>query len=410
MRSIRCLVFINDSLGELDWIAPFINRAAKESYSFLIYLNLPGKSLVEKQNIYAQYFDDHHQIMLLNSKVEVPKVLATLDRFINSFLRRLSGKNYNLFLLFRFLADFLRKSLGRLMQIFYVAPDYDILMRDYNLKDSFALATLSTPKKDVKTCVFPHSTAIQSNGKNTQKLPPKMIRVDLFLENTSLSTQFSRAYKSVFVACGSPQIEEFIKDEKSLSDFEGDSILFITRNCDPSFFGFSYEAAGKVFEDALTFAKDNNIHVYVKHHPRDSRLDFWRSIQSDYANVTEVMTSLNGFNNRISFAFCFYTSACLLLTSRGVPVFDVSPYVGDVKHLPFHYLNDCGDITHELVDYGMCGRVKHLQDFFDQRCPSYLEDAASVQFQALTNYFPLNSYAIIDASLNQVVNNIPVES
>ena len=405
---IICLVFINDSLGELDWIAPFVNRAAKENYSFLIYLNLPGKSVIEKQDIYSQYFADHDQIILLNSDVEIPSWLATLDRYLNSILRRISGKSYMLFLMLRFFTDLLRKLLGGLMRLFYVVPGYDILMRDYNLKDSFALAALSHSGEVVKTCIFPHSTAIQSNKQDTAKRPPKMVNADLFLENTSLSTQFSESYSSVFVACGSPQIEEFVKGEKSLADFEGNSILFITRNCDPRFFGFSYESAGVVFKDALTWANNNNIHVFVKHHPRDSRLDYWRSIQSEFDNVTEVMTSLNSFSDPISFAFCFYTSACLLLTSRGVPVFDVSPYAGDVKNLPFHYLDDDGDIIHELIEYRMCGRVRMLEDFFDRQCPSYLQEAAVDQLQALLTNFPIDTYAIIDASLKRVINNRPV--
>jgi hypothetical protein len=95
----------------------------------------------------------------------------------------------------------------------------------------------------------------------------------------------------------------------------------------------------------------------------------------------------------------------LLLTSRGVPVFDVSPYAGDVKNLPFHYLDNDGDIIHELIEYGMCGRVKILEDFFDRQCPSYFQEVAADQLQALLANFPLDSYAIIDASLNQVINN-----
>jgi len=405
LRTIKCLVFINDSLGELDWIAPFVNRASKENYNFLIYLNLPGKSALEKQDIYSQYFNDHNRIVFINSSVEIPSWLATVDRYLNSILRRISGKSYALFLMLRSLTDFLRKVVGRAMRFFYVIPNYDILMRDYNLKDSFALAVLSHSGEMSAICIFPHSTAIQSNKQNTAKRPPKRIKADLFLENTNLSTQFSESYSSVFVACGSPQIEEFIKDGKSLADFEVNSILFITRNCDPRFFGFSYERAGVVFKDALTWANNNNIHVFIKHHPRDSRLDYWRSIQSEFDNVTEVMTSLNSFSHPISFAFCFYTSACLLLTSRGVPVFDVSPYAGDVKNLPFHYLDNDGDITHELIEYGMCGRVKILEDFFDRQCPGYFQEVAADQLQALLAHFPLDSYAIIDASLSKIINN-----
>jgi hypothetical protein len=404
-KQIKILIYINDSLGELDWIAPFINLSNGDDYEYLVYFNLPGKSFCQKKLIYTEYFGQGTQTSFLNEAFEIPGYLGTLDQYLNSILRRVSGKSFTLFQLFRTCADALRKLVSKLVSHNYKVPRYDILMRDYNLKDSFALAILTNNKKNIKTCIFPHSTAIQSNTKNTKKNLPKIVDAQLFLENTNLSNQFSDTYNSIFVACGSPQIEEFIKKEERLLDLGSKSILFITRNCDPRFFGITYDDAGKVFEESLLWAKGSNINVFVKHHPRDARLDFWRNIQSKFDNVTEVTKSLNSFTNPIAFAFCLYTSACLLFTARGVPVFDVSPYKGDVSKLPFHYLNGLGEITHELIEYGMCGRIVRLVDFFDGMNDAYLGEVASNQLDALLTHFPLNSYSIIDVALKKIAYN-----
>ena len=34
-NKLKIFVFINDSLGELDWIAPFMKRAASNDYFFI---------------------------------------------------------------------------------------------------------------------------------------------------------------------------------------------------------------------------------------------------------------------------------------------------------------------------------------------------------------------------------------
>ena len=78
-------------------------------------------------------------------------------------------------------------------------------------------------------------------------------------------------------------------------------MLFLTRNCDPTLFGITYEDCGEIFENTLKWARNNNVHVYVKHHPRDNKINYWRDIQS-LENVTEYKETLNNFKN-ISFAF-----------------------------------------------------------------------------------------------------------
>ena len=402
---IKSLVFINDSLGELDWISPFINKTSEKDYHFYIFLNLPGKDDFEKKRIFDQYFNKSSHIEYINNNIRIPKQLILLDRYINSLLRRAGAISFSILRFLRFLADKLRFLVSQLIFQKNNLCRFDIVFRDYNLKDSFALSYLMQANIDAKVCIFPHSTAIQSNNKNTKKNPPKKIKAHLFLENTDLSTHFSKSYKEIFLSSGSPQIETYVSNEDVLFDLNSKSILFITRNCDPRFFGLTYENAGKVFEDTLIWAKENNFKVYVKHHPRDSRLDFWRSIQKSYKNVYEIKKSLNNFIIPIEFSFCFYTSACLLLTARKVPVFDVSPYCGDVKKLPFHYHDSFGNITHELVEQKMCGQLSDLSDFLNNYNKNYLVEASKEQFEALIKNFPQNSFEIIDKSLKELFIN-----
>ena len=70
---IKSLVFINDSLGELDWISPFINKTSEEDYHFYIFLNLPGKDDFEKKKIFDQYFNKSSHIEYINNNIRIPR-------------------------------------------------------------------------------------------------------------------------------------------------------------------------------------------------------------------------------------------------------------------------------------------------------------------------------------------------
>jgi hypothetical protein len=402
MNNPTILVFINDSLGELDWIQPFILWGAQNGYTFHVYFNLPGKDESERLNIFEDYFKNSSNIYLLNKKLRLPRLLSMADRYTNSILRRISGLNYRFFKILRFFVDVLRGVVGLLLGLMYKPPKVDCIFRDYNLKDSFALSILRSRNRNAKIIIFPHSTAIQSNSKNTPKNTPKKIKVDLFLENTILSTQFSSPFKETFVAVGSPSFDS-LENSKPIASYKKKSFLFITRNCDERYFGINYQDSGEVFEKALSWAKVNGYTVYVKHHPRDLRLEFWRNIQKKFDNVVEVTKTLNHFSEKIAFALCLYTSAGLLFTIRGVPVFDVSPYKGNVEKLPFHSFDKNGNIVHELIDYGFYGQVNNLEKFFSTISIEYLEKSANSQLSVLKKYFPAHSCQKIDEAVKSIL-------
>ena len=397
------LIFINDSLGELDWIQPFLSSYS-EKYNFFVYLNLPGKSKVTKKEIFNTYFENDKNIVHLDAELYFPDLFLRMDSIINSILRRISLIHLPIFNIFRRMADVTRYLTGLIIANFITLPRFDVIFRDYNLKDSFFLSTAISKNKKAKICVFPHSTAIESNTERTPKTKPKKIKADLFFENTELSNQFSDVYKDIFVAVGSPSIELASKSEKKIANYSSKSFLFMTRNCDPKTFGINYEDSGQVFLEALNWAKNNGFKVYVKHHPRDNKLSYWRSLQSKFSNIEEVAHTLNNFDKEIAFTLCFYTSVGLLLSVKSVPVFDLSPYKGNPKDLPFHFENKDFKITHELVEYGMYDQFSNFKDFTNSLSHDFLKFSAKKHKENLRKYFPKDTNSRIHKSILSLFN------
>lgn len=401
MTKKTVLVFINDSLGELDWIQPFIVEYQNQ-YSFFVYLNLPRKTREEKKKIFENFFKQNSTVIHLDGSLEFPLFLSWLDANLNSVLRRLGFLYFPLFLVLRRLIDYFRKLVGRFMSLIIKAPTFDIIFRDYNLNDSFFLSTMYASNPGSKICIFPHSTAIESNSYRTPKNRPKRIQADIFFENTDLSTQFSKPYKDIFIAVGSPSIEQSAKSSVNIANYSSKSFLFITRNCDPRFFGINYEDCGKVFYETLLWAKENDYKVYIKHHPRDNLLSFWQSIQAEFDNIEEVKYTLNNFDSEIAFGLCFYTSVGLLLTGRSIPIFDISPYKGDPSTLPFHFKNEEFSITHELVEYGMYDQFETIEQFIENVSVNFLKERGAAQRANLSKYFPTDSNRLINKSLSEL--------
>lgn len=403
MTKKTVLVFINDSLGELDWIQPFILESQNQ-YSFSVYLNLPGKTREEKKKIFDNFFKQNSAVIHLDGSLEFPLFLSWLDANFNSVLRRLGYLYFPIFLVVRRLIDYFRKLVGKFMSLIIKAPEFDIIFRDYNLNDSFFLSMMYASNPGSKICIFPHSTAIESNSERTPKNRPKRIKADIFFENTKLSTHFSKPFKDIFIAVGSPSIEQSVKSPVKIANYSTKSFLFITRNCDPRFFGINYVDCGKVFLETLSWAKENDYKVFVKHHPRDNLLSYWQSLQAEFDNIEEVEYTLNDFSSEIAFGLCFYTSVGLLLTGRSVPIFDISPYKGDPSRLPFHFKNDNFAITHELVEYGMYDQFTNFKDFTKSLSHDFLRLSAMKHKENLEKYFPRDTNSIIHKSLLSLFN------
>lgn len=396
------VIFINNSTGELDWIAPYIKWSASPQMRYYIVFNF-AKNRKTREEIFNNYFDSENQHIQYIESINFPIFFAHIDRIVDGLLRRISGIHYGVFLTIRRFVDLARKFAGMVFAkrhafIAEAAKQDIIIFRDYNLKDSFALSAIIYRCNDPLVVVYPHSTAIQSNSKQTPKNPPKSVKCDLFLENTVLSNHFSDTYKSQFCAVGAPVFD--LRRLGASFNVNAKTVLFLTRNCDPRYFGFTQKDALDVFKRSCDWAYSNGLRLIAKHHPRDPDLDDWRSIQRDYTNVSEFRGSLNDLSDDFLCVLSFYTSAGLLFTCRSIPVFDVSPYTGDVDNLPFHYKDRYGMITHDLIDKGFYSRssIDSLESDV-----SILEEIGSQQRKVLDKFFPQGSCTLIDDACRQLI-------
>ena len=76
MTKKKVLVFINDSLGELDWIQPFLSSYSNK-YNFFVYLYLAKKSKDEKREIFKSYFGNNCQIVHLDDEIYYSDIDST---------------------------------------------------------------------------------------------------------------------------------------------------------------------------------------------------------------------------------------------------------------------------------------------------------------------------------------------
>lgn len=401
MSKKKCiLIFVNDSLGELDWIAPFIG-SSKEEFVFNVFLYLPKKSNADRERVFREYFGEKSGVVFLNSIIDIPRGARTLDRILNSFIRRIGVRSRRVSEAFSASINVVRRLLAVLCALnVNRGLSFDIVFRDYNLKDSIGLSMLSRLNNvDPKVIIFPHSTAILSNTPVTPKRPPRKVPHDLFFENTELSTKFLPAFESTYTVVGSPSLD-VMRESSTPTDFRARSVLFVTRNCDPDFFGFTQADALNVFEECLAWAENQGITVFCKHHPRDTRLAEWRSVQNRYHTAFEVVSSLNDFREPIDGVLSLYTSVGILFTCQGIPVFDVSPYKGETTRLPFHYRDSRDEITHEFIEHGLYARPKNITEFDYLLDETFLRTTGDTQKVATDEIFPNNACESMIAAIS----------
>ena len=400
MNRKKCiLIFINDSLGELDWIAPFI-ESSKNEFDFKVFLYLPNKSKADRERVFREYFGEQSGVVFLNNIADIPLGARTLDRILNSFIRRIGIRSRRVSEALSASTNLVRRLLAALCTLnFNRRLSFDLIFRDYNLKDSIGLALLMRLNNvDPKIIIFPHSTAILSNTPVTPKRPARNVPHDLFFENTRLSSKFLPVFEGTYTVVASPSLD-VMRDSSTPTDFRARSVIFVTRNCDPDFFGFTQVDALRVFEECLAWAEKEGIRVLCKHHPRDTRLSEWRSVQTRYHTAFEIVSSLNDFREPIDGVLSFYTSVGILFTCQGIPVFDVSPYKGETTRLPFHYRDSSDEITHELIEHGLYARPNNSSEFNYLLDEQLLRSIGAAQKAATDDIFPRNACESINAAI-----------
>lgn len=394
------LIYINDSLGELDWIAPFLKSSYAKHFNFYIFLNGVGRSYEEKEGILKKY--GLKDIKLLNSKYT--RFAFLLDDFLNRVLGRVKLLSYNLFVFGRYVVDIFRKIVSYLIPSNGV--EFDFIFRDYNLKDSIYLINYIEKNKNAKVVIFPHAVGLQKFHKECPREPIKEVKSDLWLENSKESNMALKSdfYKNKFFASGVPAFDINYK-KVSLFNVDVKRVLVITRDCGLAF-GFSYEDAFKSFKIMLDKFVLLGYEVEVKHHPRDTRLSKWREIQQNYKNVKEVDFSLTELEKEYSVCFTLFSTAPLFLLSRSIPVIEFSPYkkYDDYKRsFAMHFRDKEGNLTHDLLFLELFKKIE-LDEIETILEKDSLKELSKSQFIRMKQIFPDEANKNIYTKLLELAN------
>lgn len=399
------LIYINDSLGELDWIAPFIKSSEGKEFSFHIFLNGPGVTYQDKINILEKYGLDKKNVLCINSESKKDYYLYKIDEFFNRVLGRTKLISYSGYVVSRKIVDFVRLSIGSL----HTTSDcpYEYIFRDYNLKDSISFMKLKSGCKNAKIVVFPHAVGLQKIHTDCPREALRKINIDLWLENSDLSdiAKKDKFYRNKFFASGAPAFDINYK-LPTLFSAKVKKVLLITRDCSITF-GFDYASALKAFSLILKELNVLGYSVYIKHHPRDRRLNDWRKLQEQYPNAKELNQSLTTISDKYSACLTLFSTAPLFLLSRQIPVFEFSPYKTYKFYnakLPMHYSDKNGLLTHDLLELGLYERLDDLSKLRNYLHENSLSEISKLQYQKCQKIFIKGANANIANKLMDLRN------
>lgn len=385
MKKRTALIFIHKSLGELDWIAPFIKSEEAKGIKFYIYLNKMGSNYEEKQQILEKYGLNAENISLLDNKRHSTAIYDFFDKRLQKIKKKVSWC--------KGLEKFIRRKNAQLPSY---RQQYDFIFRDYQLRYIFELSCFLTANPAAKVIVFPHAVAIPRI--NTQFVvdgkPPK-VKIDLWLENSIKAYQLPDV-KALFFISGAPGLSAFY-EMKGLFNPKSTNILINTRN-EFELHGCTKEAALERFEQILDFCQRNSLMAHIKHHPRDHELYLYRDIQKKYSCVTEYDGTLTNMTMELRACLSFFSTSGLFLSARQVPVIDITPYAdfNTLQLLALHYDDGHGKLTNDLMEIGVQERLDKLGVLLSETCLIALSKS---QFKALKDNFP-------EASSQKIINKI----
>jgi len=387
------LIFIDASLGELDWIVPFMLSHEAKEYEFTLFFrsNLLTSKLIQdydinQKNIIAYNSQDIFTVKDLFIQYKLPRILKKISKlsFIQQLMHSIQKANQKL-----------------LPQRTKKLPNFNYIFRDYNLKISPELSAFIVQNSHAKIIVYPHAVGIQKTVENYNDTLKK-VDADLWLENSPKSTRALKHYKDIFLACGAPILNNKY-NQPSLFSYQSNTVFIITR-AGFNEFASTRELALKAYEKILIFCNANNLNIIVKHHPRDKKLHRYRNIQSKFKNIKEYDGSLINLELQCRICLSFYSTAGIFFTARQIPVFDFTPYLSYSKEIFPHHFYDGNDqtYTHDLITLGIQSKIP---DYSIINNKAYLEKQAQKQFKALQKYFPSNANETIAKKLQTLQEN-----
>lgn len=399
---MRVLVFINDSLGELDWLAEFMKAESASDIMFYVYIYGPGRSVKEKNTIFDTYRFPNNCVLIGSSAFSIYSYW--LDSNLNKVLNLSKRLGYRFFESSRWCVDWVRRLYGYLATRTFSETKFDFVFRDYNLKDSFTLAGFLSANSKAKIVIFPHAQQIQLRHSQCPRERLKKITADLWLENSRFSDYaVNEGYGDVFYASGSPDIASGYCRE-SLFDHTSKTVIILTRVCIPEY-GFDLQSGLKTYRATLQCLEKQKYHVVVKHHPRDNKIEEWRQVEKDFNNVSVYQGPLSSLEQKFSLCIALYSTAPLSLIARGIPAVEISPYglATDYNYkMPYHYANSHGELSHFFIDKqvfkrGSPASISKILESKDQ-----LIQLSAAQLYALKCIFPKYANRKIERKLREM--------
>ena len=363
---MTCLVVINSSSGEYDWIIPFF----KTNKTFHCVLVLNEISEESKKKIRSDLTG--YKNINLYEPVYIIRILLS---FIEKLNRRIS---LNCKLMHMFYGFFYRlESLS----------DSKFLLKDEGFRQSILISYLEASLPKASRVVYPHSFGMQIPFNGIEDVSSKS---DVVISNTDLCKRF-KSKKNIIT--GIPHQEKI-----NLFSIHSKNIIFFTRDTYDGY-GTTNDRCFKLYFEALDFLHRNKYVVYVKHHPRNKKINKVHfSIESRFKNIKYIQETKDIFSNQYCACFTFFSAASLTLTRSHVPVFDVTPYSSDlVKSSIFHYPTQEGKYVTPLIDRGVQFPINLFDDVTDLDFLSKLSDK---QFDQYSKLYPMQ----YDKKLKQLLS------
>ena len=352
---MTCLVVINSSSGEYDWIIPFF----KNNKAFRCILVLNEISEEAKKKI---------RLDLINFKninlYEPVYIVRILFGFIEKLNRRVSV-NFRLIHMFY----------GLFYKSEYLSGS-KFLLKDESFRQSVLISYLEATLPKASRVIYPHSFGMQIpfNG-----IVDDSNKSDVVLSNTDACKRF-KSKKNIIT--GIPHQESI-----NLFSVHSKNIIFFTRDSYDGY-GTTNDKCFKLYSEALDFMHRNHYEVYIKHHPRNRKINkVHLSIEKRFQNIRYIHETQDIFSKQYCACFTFFSAASLTLTRSHVPVFDVTPYNLDlVKSSTFHYQTQQGDYVTPLIDRGVQLPINSFDDVTDL---NFLTKLSSEQFQRYLKLYPM---------------------
>jgi len=363
---MTCLVVINSSSGEYDWVIPFFKT--NTTYHCILVLNeIPEEA---KKKIRLDVID-YKNINLY----EPAYIIRIFFSFIEKLNRRVS-LNFKLMHIFY----------GLFYKLEYFSGS-KFLLKDESFRQSILISYLEASLPMALKVIYPHSFGMQIPFNGIEDVSSKS---DVVLSNTDLCKRF-KSKKNIVT--GIPHQENI-----NLFNAHSKNIIFFTRdNYDG--YGTTNDKCFKLYSEALDFLHRNKYAVYIKHHPRNKKINKEHlSIEKRFKNIKYIHQTHDIFSKQYCACFTFFSAASLTLTRSHVPVFDVTPYSLDlVKNSIFHYPTQEGKYVTPFIDRGVQLPINLFDDVTDL---DFLTKLSQEQFDRYSKLYPMH----YDEQLKQLLS------